>query len=110
MYSGDGQHLFVSGSEANIDEQFTATYKGMGLSIVDVEDGSLEAHLFKGMSIHQLQESQDGTVYVVGSEYPDSGSSALTFIARFDPDDQEILAKRSFKLHYEFLFVLMVDD
>src|SRR5829696_2369448 len=99
MYSGDGQHLFVSGFEANIDEQFQPSYEGMGLSIVDLENGSIEAHLFEGMSIHLLQESQDGTVYVVGSEYRDNGSSTLTFIARFDPDDQEILAKRSFKLY-----------
>jgi DNA-binding beta-propeller fold protein YncE len=111
MYSGDSQRLFVSGYKSDIDEQFTATYQGMGLSIVDLDDGTIEAQLFEGAGVYVLGETADGIVYVSGQNFPGPAAEpSEPFIARFDPDSQEIRAKRSFKLYYEFLFVPVASD
>jgi hypothetical protein len=94
-YAADGTHLYVYGDDERItaDEQ---EMHGHGISLVDLKDGTIEAHALDGIAIDQiLTLPGEKGIYLAGTDYskysPSAGAPYL--IAHLD-DSLNVLATR----------------
>jgi hypothetical protein len=105
-YSADGRHLYVSGWEAHVDEN-GQVYHGQGLNLVDLKDGSIEAHILDGVSVYRLVATPGDELFVAGSDESDYSETNLSrsVIVRLDGKAHKVLAERTFSDYVEFVIV-----
>ncbi len=102
-FSADGSHLYVSGWEGQYDViDNTQVMNGAGLDIVDLKDGTIEAHLLDGVSVYEVIETPNAGIYVSGYDYRD-GDFTKTLIAHIDSRAHDVMAQRSFENFIAFV-------
>lgn len=90
----DGRHLYVTGTSwAPAEDGYTS--RGLGLRLIDVERGLIEAELPEGVEFSVLEPSPDGrSLYVVGPSPGDDAPSPAVDLRRLDAATLETLATR----------------
>jgi len=101
VFAPDGRHLYVFGVTSGV-ESGEPIFHGLGLRVVDVESGEVEAVAFDGMPIERVVPSPDGgSLYVAGPALDSADAESDTamvpyLIWRVDAETLEVVAERSF--------------
>jgi hypothetical protein len=100
FYAADGDHIYVSGYQAEFDSN-VQSYEGKGLVRVDLSDGEYESRVLDGVMIEQVIEGSNGNLYVTGIKYrSDNKDYPYEFIvARLDDDANSVFAERTIEQH-----------
>jgi hypothetical protein len=106
-YTADGDQLFVYGDDSQIkDDQ--PVFNGRGISLVDLKDGTIEAHALDGFAVDQFVTLPgDDGIYIAGTEWLDYSPSMNPpyMIAHLDRESLDVLATRELPT-YVLLVVL----
>ncbi|MFL5759156.1 MAG: hypothetical protein ACJ789_05420 [Thermomicrobiales bacterium] len=107
VYTADGRQLLVYGDDSQIKDD-GPVYHGRGISLVDVKDGTIEAHALDGIALDQIVALPgDNGLYLAGTVWKDYSptESAPYMIAHLDLDTLNVLASRELPT-YVLLVVL----
>jgi hypothetical protein len=96
-YSADGRHLYVSGNEMKFGET-DIEVSAEGLSLIDLDDGTIEAHALDGVMINRVAEGADGNLYVAGDDYrnPPNEYRFGFLVARLEGASGKVLAEQTY--------------
>jgi hypothetical protein len=99
VFHPDGQHLYSYGSEG-VDEGSRATYRGLGLTLVNLEEAEIAAEALPEEDISWVVPAPDGKSIFVGSFGVREGiiwmGSSPFKIRRLDARTLDVLAEREF--------------
>jgi hypothetical protein len=79
---------------------------GRGLTLVDLDDGTIESKTFDEFEVWGVFASPNGDIYVTGTDWKAAAASDDPYvIARLDGDSLQTLVKRSFPIYVNFFVV-----
>jgi hypothetical protein len=107
VFGPDGQHLYVFGAHGTVDDGGRTEYRGLGLQLIDLRSGTVEAQKLDDTWIYQVLPARDGqNIYVISANGPHALSGAdgpETLVRRLDATSLASRGVRSFDGYRLFL-------
>jgi WD40 repeat protein len=103
-YSADASYLYVGGSETAFVPGPTGNFQtGRGLTVVNLNDGTIEAHALPNFEVSQIYPLPNGKIYLTGIDWYEASPNLSPYvIALMDSQSLNRLATRRFPIFVWF--------